>query len=114
LLAQVDHKRTFLYLEQLILRNKVHTNALRIVESKGGLDFFFAQRTHAHSFVDFLSTVMPVRYKTSERLISADTHSNTANFKYTISVEIPPVCKVRARRFLRLDMAVYQPQGRTT
>jgi len=36
---------------------------------------------------------MMCRYKTSERLISADTHSNTANFKHTYSVEIPPVCK---------------------
>jgi nonsense-mediated mRNA decay protein 3 len=33
------------------------------------------------------------RSKASEQLLSADTHSNTANFKYTFSVEIAPVCK---------------------
>ena len=33
------------------------------------------------------------RSKTSERLLSADTHSNTANFKFTYSVEIVPICK---------------------
>lgn len=33
------------------------------------------------------------RSKTSERLLSADTHSNTANFRFTYSVEIVPVCK---------------------
>jgi nonsense-mediated mRNA decay protein 3 len=33
------------------------------------------------------------RSKASEQLLSADTHSNTANFKYTFSVEIAPICK---------------------
>lgn len=33
------------------------------------------------------------RSKTSERLLSSDTHSNTANFKFTYSVEIVPICK---------------------
>lgn len=33
------------------------------------------------------------RSKASEQLLSSDTHTNTANFKYTYSVEIIPVCK---------------------
>ena len=33
------------------------------------------------------------RSKTSERLLSSDTHTNTANFKFTYSVEIAPICK---------------------
>ena len=33
------------------------------------------------------------RSKTSERLLSADTHTNTANFRFTYSVEIVPICK---------------------
>lgn len=36
---------------------------------------------------------IPYRSKASEQLLSADTHSNTANFKYTYSVEIIPLCK---------------------
>ena len=31
--------------------------------------------------------------KASEQLLSADTHSNTANYKFTYSVEIVPICK---------------------
>ncbi len=31
--------------------------------------------------------------KASEQLLSSDTHTNTANFKYTYSVEIIPICK---------------------
>jgi len=43
--------------------------------------------------VEFLGGVVPIRSKASERLLSADTHTNTANFKYTYSVEIVPICK---------------------
>jgi nonsense-mediated mRNA decay protein 3 len=31
--------------------------------------------------------------KTSEQLLSKDTHSNTTNYKFTYSVEIAPICK---------------------
>jgi len=31
--------------------------------------------------------------KASEQLLSSDTHSNTANFKHSFSVEIAPICK---------------------
>ena len=43
--------------------------------------------------VDRRRTLIRSRSKTSERLLSADTHSNTANFKFTYSVEIVPICK---------------------
>lgn len=43
--------------------------------------------------VEFLASVVPVRSKASEQLISSDTHSNTSNYKFTYSVEIVPVCK---------------------
>jgi len=36
---------------------------------------------------------MCIRSKSSERLLSSDTHSNTANYKFTYSVEITPICK---------------------
>ena len=39
------------------------------------------------------STNLERRSKASEQLLSSDTHSNTANFKYTYSVEIIPICK---------------------
>jgi nonsense-mediated mRNA decay protein 3 len=36
-----------------------------------------------------------LRYKTSQELISHDTHNNTFQYKHTFSVEIVPVCKVK-------------------
>ncbi|PCH39171.1 NMD3-domain-containing protein [Wolfiporia cocos MD-104 SS10] len=90
---KVHHKRTFLFLEQLILKHNAQRDTISVKEVRDGLDFFYSQRSHAIKMVDFLNGVVPVRTKASEQLLSADTHSNTANFRYTYSVEIIPVCR---------------------
>ncbi|TPX52155.1 hypothetical protein SeMB42_g01620 [Synchytrium endobioticum] len=90
---KVNHKRTFLYLEQLILKHNAHNHATNIKEIKDGLDFFYGKREHALKMVEFLNAVIPVKLKQSEELISSDKKSNVANFKYSYSVEIVPVCR---------------------
>lgn len=90
---KVPHKRTFLYLEQLILKHGAHKDTINIKEVKDGLDFFFAARNQADKFVDFLNSVSPVRSKKSHELISHDIHTSTKSFKFTFSVEIVPICK---------------------
>ncbi|OBZ65533.1 60S ribosomal export protein NMD3 [Grifola frondosa] len=66
---KVPHKRTFLFLEQLILKHGAQKDTISIKE-RG-----------AHPIKSFRAAP------------SSDTHSNTANFKYTYSVEIIPICK---------------------
>ncbi|KAF8459555.1 nonsense-mediated mRNA decay protein 3 [Terfezia claveryi] len=90
---KVPHKRTFLYLEQLLLKHNAHRDATNIKETKDGLDFFFSQRNHAQKMLDFLTAVAPVRTKKSEELISQDIHTSTKSFKFTFSVELIPICK---------------------
>ena len=90
---KVPHKRTFLYLEQLILKHAAHKDTINIKEVKDGLDFFYAQRNHAEKFVDFLSSVAPVRTKKSQELISMDIHTSTKSYKFSFSVELVPICK---------------------
>ncbi|KAI9728053.1 MAG: ribosome-binding protein [Cirrosporium novae-zelandiae] len=90
---KVPHKRTFLYLEQLILKHSAHRDTINIKEDKSGLDFYFAQRNHAEKFVDFLNSSVPIKAKKSSELISADTHSGTKSYKFSFSVEIVPICK---------------------
>ncbi|KAJ1737704.1 ribosome-binding protein [Coemansia sp. RSA 1939] len=90
---KVDHQRTFFYLEQLILKHNAHSDTINIKEVKGGLDFHFAQRAHAIKMMEFLGSLVPTRSKSSEQLISSDTHSGTSNYKFTYSVEIIPICK---------------------
>ncbi|KAG9095672.1 hypothetical protein FRC06_009547 [Ceratobasidium sp. 370] len=90
---KVSHKRTFLYLEQLILKHSAQKDTINVKEAKDGLDFFYTQRSHAIKMVDFLNAVVPIRSKASEQLLSTDTHSNTSNYKFTYSCEIIPICK---------------------
>ncbi|KAK5779078.1 60S ribosomal export protein NMD3 PWA37_003924 [Arxiozyma heterogenica] len=90
---KVPHKRTFLYLEQMILKHKAHMDTISIEEVKDGLDFFYGQKNHAIKMVDFLQSNIPVKYKNSKELISKDTHSDISTYKFTYSVEIVPICK---------------------
>ena len=90
---KVPHKRTFLYLEQLILKHSAHKETINIKEVQNGLDFFFAQRNHAEKFVDFLNSVTPVRLKKSQELISMDIHTSSKSYKFTYSAELVPICK---------------------
>lgn len=90
---KTTHKKTFFYLEQLILKHKVHTNTLNITTTSDGIDFFYSTKDHARKMVDFLSSVVPSRYITSQQLISHDIHSNIFNYKFSFSVEIVPICK---------------------
>ncbi|OAX36973.1 NMD3-domain-containing protein [Rhizopogon vinicolor AM-OR11-026] len=90
---KVSHKRTFLYLEQLIVKHGAQKDTISVKEARDGLDFFYSQRSHAIKMVEFLAGVVPVRSKGSEQLLSTDTHSGTANYKFTYSVEIVPICK---------------------
>ncbi|KDO34280.1 hypothetical protein SPRG_01450 [Saprolegnia parasitica CBS 223.65] len=90
---KVDHKRTFFYLEQLILKHRVHEKTSSIESHPDGVDFFFVERNHALRFVDFLSETVPIKLKTAKKLISADNHSNTANYKFTYAVDLATVCK---------------------
>ncbi|KAH8895642.1 nonsense-mediated mRNA decay protein 3 [Thozetella sp. PMI_491] len=90
---KVLHKRTFLWLEQLILKHSAHRDTLNIKEAKDGIDFFFSARNQAEAFVSFLKSVVPIHLKTSKQIISEDTHTAKKSYKFTFSVEIVPICR---------------------
>jgi nonsense-mediated mRNA decay protein 3 len=90
---KVPHKRTFLYLEQLILKHGAHKDTINIKEVHDGIDFYFAQRNHAEGFVDFLKAVVPCKVGKSHELISMDIHTSTASYKFSYSAELVPICK---------------------
>ncbi|OII70798.1 uncharacterized protein cubi_00943 [Cryptosporidium ubiquitum] len=90
---RVEHKRTFLYLEQLILKHGAHEKVSNIVEKSDGLDFQFQQKSHAQKLVDFITHYFASKVKSSRQLISQDLSCNTHNNKFTFSVELCPICK---------------------
>lgn len=58
---RVGHKRTFLYLEQLILKHGAHRGCLSIETFKDGMDFYFPDRGKASRFISFLEDVVPMK-----------------------------------------------------
>jgi nonsense-mediated mRNA decay protein 3 len=58
---KVEHKRTFLYLEQLILKHNAHKDTTNIKETKDGIDFYYGARGHAIKMVEFLSAIVPMK-----------------------------------------------------
>ncbi|KAL2691799.1 ribosome-binding protein [[Neocosmospora] mangrovei] len=90
---KVLHKRTFLFLEQLIMKHGAHRDTLNIKEAKDGIDFFFSQKNQAEKFIDFLNSVVPVKVKASQELISHDVHTSKTSYKFTYSAELVPICK---------------------
>lgn len=90
---KVHHKRTFLYLEQAVLKHKMHEKALNVKEEPEGVDFYFKNRSHANAFADFVHSILPCKVKDSKRLISHDQWSNLYNYKYSYMIEVAPVCK---------------------
>jgi nonsense-mediated mRNA decay protein 3 len=90
---KVPHKRTFLYLEQMILKSNAHRDTINIKEARNGIDFYFAHRNQAEAFVNFLESVVPCKTKKSQELISQDVHTSSKSYKFTFSVELIPICK---------------------
>ena len=90
---KTEHKRTFFFLEQLILKHNMHEKVVSIKNRTDGLDFHFGHRSHAQRFVDFVGELFPTKIKLSKHLVSHDSNNNTYNYKYAFQVDICPVCK---------------------
>jgi nonsense-mediated mRNA decay protein 3 len=90
---KVSHKRTFMLLEQIILKHKAHAKAMNVKEMTEGMDFYFGHKSHAAALSDFIHSVLPCKVKQSKSLVSHDQFSNLYNYKYTYMIELAPVCK---------------------
>jgi nonsense-mediated mRNA decay protein 3 len=52
---KVNHKRTFLLMEQLIMKHQMHSKAVNIKEMPEGIDFYFQNKSQANSLSDFIT-----------------------------------------------------------
>ena len=68
----VSHKRSFLFLEQLVLKHNAAASAQSIKDIHEGIDFYFGHRGHALKFLDFLQNVVPCRFRHDKQLVSHD------------------------------------------
>lgn len=90
---RVAHKRSFFWLEQIILKHGAHREASNVVETPDGIDFFFGDSRKARRFVDFVAQFSPIRWASSKKLISFDEQNNIHKYKEAFSVELAPICR---------------------
>lgn len=60
---RVAHKKTFLYLEQLILKHGAHRGCLNVETCRDGMDFYFPDKGKAARFISFLENVVPIKVR---------------------------------------------------
>lgn len=90
---KTEHKRTMLFLEQLVLKHRMHENAISIEAHPEGMDFYFSHRSHGMSFVDFVMQNSPARRQDAVQLVSHDSKSNVAVQHHAYSIEVAPLCR---------------------
>eukprot|EP01017_Pseudomicrothorax_dubius_P038293 TRINITY_DN5712_c0_g1_i1.p1 TRINITY_DN5712_c0_g1~~TRINITY_DN5712_c0_g1_i1.p1 ORF type:complete len:432 (-),score=50.24 TRINITY_DN5712_c0_g1_i1:88-1383(-) len=89
---KINHKRTFYYVEQMILKHNIRNKIINAKDTPEGLDFFFKTRTHALQMIEFLKGFVPLRVKASKQVIS-NAGQSKAIYKNTFMLEIPSICK---------------------
>ena len=82
---RVQHKRTFLYLEQLILKHGAHRGCLSIETYKDGMDFYFPDKGKSARFISFIENVVPI--KVSYHMICIQETVSKMEMKYTFLIQ---------------------------
>jgi len=90
---RVHHKRTFMFLEQLILKHNAHEKAINIQEMADGLDFHYKSNSHANRMTGFIQSNFVCKHKNSKQLVTHDPRNNSHHFKHTTIVELAPICR---------------------
>lgn len=75
----VEHKKTMLYLEQMLLKHNICEKAQSIKEMPGGLDIYWGSKSGANHLVEFLKGVVPIRNTMAKKLISQDDNRSAAH-----------------------------------
>ena len=89
-----DSRRGLLVLELAIARNgEIRRDILSVQTKRNGFDFYFPSLDKARHFVNYLQGVAPMRVKTTQSLVSADSKNNTANIKHTLNCDMVPLCR---------------------
>lgn len=88
-----SHKRTFLFLEQLVLRRRLHDKAIDLQVTRDGMDFYFPDKQTANRFSDILVGAVPGKARSSRKMISEDRKNNVHKCQHSISIELVAACK---------------------
>ncbi|GMH80084.1 hypothetical protein TL16_g08396 [Triparma laevis f. inornata] len=89
-----DSKRNLTRLELGISSSKeIRRRVINIEISRNGFDFYFSTQSSAQTFTGFVNRLIPVRTKHTQKLVSTDNHSNSANIRHTFVCDVVPLEK---------------------
>jgi len=87
-------RRGLVLLEAALAKNPdVRRHVLSVDPSRHGFDFYFLSLHHARLFASYIARIAPMRIKTTQKLVSTDVKSNTANLKHTVTCDVVPLCR---------------------
>jgi len=81
---KVQHKRTFFWLEQLILKHNAHKDTTNIKESKDGIDFYYVNRCRSYQFVQSAAHIH--RQISTHQLQTSNSHTVSRSFLYARTI----------------------------
>lgn len=84
---------SLIQLEAALTKAGMHNLMLSIDIVKYGMNFFFKNKNQAEKVVNFISNLLPIRVKSSKKMISSNKQSNTQKYEYVYLVDVIPLCK---------------------
>merc|ERR1712210_85278 len=72
---KTKQRKTLFFLEQLLIKYNATKDCVGIKPNHEGLDFFFASEGKGKALVEFLQSMIPIKYAHSKKLISHDSNS---------------------------------------
>ena len=73
---KVKHKKTFLYIEQLMIKHNIQWKCIKIEKNINVMNFYFASKSHGNKMVEFLQSIVPHKIKESKELVTQDEHTS--------------------------------------
>lgn len=71
----------------------IRKHVLKMDTARHGFDFYFVTLALAQSFASFCSRVVPMRIKTTSKIVSTNVKNNTANIRHTVAADMVPLCR---------------------
>jgi nonsense-mediated mRNA decay protein 3 len=90
---RTSDSRALIALESSLTKAGMHHLMLSVDVVKHGMNLFFKNKNQAEKVINFLSTLVPVRVKSSKKLVSANKQSNTQRYEHVYLVDIVPLVK---------------------
>ena len=84
-------KRSLLHLESLLSKTDLIPLILNIETKKEGLNLFFNHKNSAEKLLDFINSNLPIKMKSSKKVVSHNVHTHVAKQEFTMFVEIASI-----------------------